>query len=103
MIVGAILDGGGNGRAAGGLGAEEADRLFRDQAQSDQLFKGLANLGDQRAAGHGNHDVIGQTPAELLGDLEADSFGALGVVGTQVHVDEAPVVAVGDLTARRLT
>ena len=91
-----VLDGAGDGRAAGGLRAEEADRLVFDQTERDQLIEGLADLADQRAAGHGDDDVIRQAPAELLGDLVADGLRALGVVGAQVDVDEAPVVLVGD-------
>jgi hypothetical protein len=35
----------------------------------------------------------------LLGDLVAYGLGAFGVVGAEVHVDEAPGVLVGDLGA----
>ena len=98
-VVAALLDGLRDGRAAGGLRAEEADGLVFDQAERDQLIEGLADLADQRAAGHRADDVVGQAPAELLGDLVADGLRALGVVGAQVHVDEAPVVLVGDQRA----
>ena len=70
-VVRALLDGVRDGRAAGGLRAEEADGLVFDQAKRDQLVEGLADLADQRAAGHGADDVVGQPPAELLGDLVA--------------------------------
>ena len=98
-VVSALLDRVRDGRAAGGLRAEEADRLVFDQAEVDELVEGLADLADERAAGHGDDDVVGQTPAELLGDLVADGLRAFGVVGAQVHVDEAPVVLVGDQRA----
>ena len=59
----------------------------------------FADLADERAAGHGDDDVVGETPAELLGDLVADGLRAFGVVGAEVDVDEAPGVLVGDLGA----
>ncbi len=100
--VGVVLDGLGDGRAAGGLRAEEADLLVFNEAESDQLVEGFANFGDERAAGHGHDDVVGQAPAELLGDFEADGLGAFRVVGAQIDVDEAPVVAVGNLRAEAI-
>ena len=99
-VVSSLLDGDGDGRAAGGLGSEEADGLVFDEAEVDELLEGLADLADERAAGHGDDDVVGQTPAELLGDLVADGLRAFGVVGAEVDVDEAPVVLVGDLACR---
>ena len=36
------------------------------------------------------HDAVGQLEAELLGDLERERLGALGVVGPQVDVHERP-------------
>ncbi len=90
------------GRAAGGLGAEEADRLVFDEAERDQFVEGFADFGNQRAAGHGNDDVVGQAPAELLGDFKADGLRSFGVVGAQIYVDEAPVVAIGDLRAEAI-
>ncbi len=98
-VVSSLLDGDGDGRAAGGLGSEEADRLFFDEAEVDELVEGLANFADERAASHGDDDVVGETPAELLGDLVAYGLGAFGVVGAEVDVDEAPGVLVGDLGA----
>ena len=59
----------------------------------------LVDLVDERASGHGHDDVVGEAPAELLGDFVADGLGALGVVGPQVDVDEAPVVALRNLRA----
>ena len=89
----------GNRRAAGGLRAEELHVLWLDQAERDQFLEGLVNLGDERAAGHGHDDVVGQAPAELLGDLIADGLRAFGVVGPQIDVHEAPLVLLADLRA----
>ena len=58
--------------------------------------KALRIFADKRTAGHGDDDVVGEAPAELLGDLVADGLGAFGVVGPEVDVDEAPLVLVGD-------
>src|SRR5579863_15572 len=93
--VSVVLDGFGDGGAAGGLRAEEADLLVRDEAERDEFVERLADLGDERAAGHGDDNIVGQAPAELLGDLKADGLRAFGVVRAEVHVDEAPVVALG--------
>ena len=100
-VVSSLFDGDRDGRAAGGLRSEEAHRrLGFDQAEEDELVEGLADFADQGAAGHGHDDVVGQAPAELLGDLVADGLRAFRVVGAQVDVDEAPVVLVGDLRCR---
>ncbi len=98
-VVGTVFDGDRDGRAACGLGTEEADWLFFDEAEVDEFVEGLANFADERAAGHGDDDVVGETPAELLGDLVAYGLGAFGVVGAEIYVDEAPGVFVGDLGA----
>ncbi|CAB4689100.1 unannotated protein [freshwater metagenome] len=56
------------------------------------------HLGQLGAGGHRDDDLVGQAPAELLGDLVAQGLGALGVVGTDVDVDERPAVLLaGDL------
>src|SRR5260370_33061187 len=57
-------------------------------------MEGLADLADQRAAGHRNDDIVGETPSELLGDLVAYGLRALGVVGAKIYVDQTPVVLV---------
>ena len=48
----------------------------------------------------GTTHVVGQAPAELLGGLEAERLGALGVVGAHVHVHERPRQRLGDLAAQ---
>ena len=55
----------------------------------------LVDLGQLRARRHRDHDLPGQPPAELLGDLVAQGLGALGVVGPDVDVDERPVLVLG--------
>ena len=65
-----------------------------------QLFESLEDARQQRAAGDGRDDVTGEAPAELLGDLEAVGLRALGVVGAQVDVREAPLVLVRHLRAQ---
>ena len=45
-----------------------------------------------------DHDLVGQPPAELLGDLVAQRLGALGVERADVDVDERPALLLaGDL------
>ncbi len=46
--------------------------------------------------------MLGQLPAELLGDFEAMRLGALGIVRTQIDVDESPAVFVADLAAQAI-
>ena len=70
--------------------------------ERDQFVESLVDLGDQRAAGHGHDDVVGQAPAKLLGDLIADGLRAFGIVGPQIDVHEAPVVAFADLRAEAI-
>ena len=79
--------------------SEEADWLFFDEAEVDEFVEGFADLANERAAGHWYNDVVGETPAELFGDLVAYGLRAFGVVGAKVYVDEAPRVFVGDLGA----
>ena len=85
-------------RAAGGLGAVHLVGLVLDEPELDQLLEGLVDLGQLRAGGDRDHDLVGQPPAELLGDLVAQGLGALGVVGADVDVDERPALLLaGDL------
>ncbi len=65
-----------------------------------ELAPRLVDLGDQRAAGHRRHHVVGQSPAQLVGDLVGVGLRALGVVGAQVDVHEGPAVAIGRLGAQ---
>ncbi len=85
-----------------GLGSEEANRLLFDEAEVDEFVEGFANFSDQRAAGHGDDDVVRKTPAELFGDLIADGLRTFGVVGAEVYVDEPPGVLVGNLGAEAI-
>src|SRR5439155_9895612 len=62
-FVSSLLDGDGDGRAASGLGSEEADWFFFDEAEVDELVEGFADFSDERAAGHGDDYVVGETPA----------------------------------------
>ena len=85
-------------RAAGGLGAVDLVGLLLDQAERDQLLEGLVDLGQLRARRHRDDHLVGQPPAELLGDLVAQGLGALGVERPHVDVDERPALLLaGDL------
>jgi hypothetical protein len=71
-----------------------------EQPAVDPLLERARDLGEQRAGGDRRHHAVGELPAELLGDLEGQRLGALGVVRADVDVDERPVVALaGDLGA----
>ena len=65
-----------------------------------ELAERLVHLGEQRARGHRDDDLLGQPPAELLGDLVAERLAALGVVRPDVDVHERPVLVLGDLAAQ---
>ena len=90
----------GDGRAAGGLAADEADVAWRDPAQLDQLLERAGDAGDHRARRDRGHDDVGEPPAERLGDLVGERLAALGVVRAEVDVDRAPAELVGDLEAQ---
>ncbi len=68
----------------------------------DEFVEGFLDLGDERPAGHGNYDVVGQAPTELLGDFVADGLRSLGVVRPEVDVDESPIALVSDLRAEAI-
>ena len=70
-----------------------------DQAEQLELLERLVDLADQAAAGHRRDDVVGRPPAQVLGDLEADRLGSLGVERPEVDVDEPPAEPEGDLRA----
>src|SRR6185503_13706858 len=82
--VGALRPGGGDGRAAERLGAVEGGQLAAQQARVDELLEAARDLGEQRAGGDRRDHAVGDLPAELLGRLERERLGALGVVRAQV-------------------
>src|SRR5262249_58275916 len=84
---------------AAGLGAVDLE-IAVDEPEVAELAERLRHLGQDRPAGDRHDDVLRQPPAELLGDLEAVGFRALGVVRPYVDVDERPAVLVGDLAAQ---
>ena len=88
------------GAQPGGLAADEPDRLGLDPAELDQLLEALRELREHRARRDRGDDDVGQPPAELLGDLEAERLAALGVERAEVDVDEPPPQLVGDLEAQ---
>ena len=74
-----------------GLGAGDADAVAGlDETELGELAEALVDLGQLASRGDRDDDVVGQLPAELLGDLEGEGLGALGVVGADVDVDEGP-------------
>ena len=84
----------GDGRAALGLGARHPHRrLLGQEADLAQLGEALGHLGQLAARPDRHHHVVRGLPAQLLGDLEGQRLGALGVVGPHVDVDEGPAGA----------
>ena len=76
-------------------------RAALDQPDRDELAEALGDLRELAARGDRHDDLVGQAPAELLGDLEGEGLGALGVVGPDVHVGEGPVGVLGRRAPRR--
>ena len=62
-----------------------------------QLVEAPSDLREQRAAPDGDDHVIRGLPAQLLGGLEREGLGPLGVEGPDVHVGEGPRTLRGDL------
>ncbi len=77
------------------------DRLVQE-AEDLELLERLVNLADQAAARHGTHHMIGNAPAEVLGDLEPDRLRSFGVKKAQVHVDKAPAEAKRNLGTKAI-
>ena len=89
-----------DGRAAGGLRRVNRRQVAVDEADASQFLEALQDSRQQRAAGDRRDDVLRESPAELLGDLEAGGLRAFGVVRAQVDVREAPAVLVRHLRAQ---
>src|SRR5262249_15150952 len=66
------------------------------------FFEGLRDLGQDCAAGSRDHDVIRQFPSQLFRDFEAKGLRALGVVRSQVDIDERPSILVRDFAAEAI-
>ena len=79
-------------RAAGGLRAEHLVRGRLDEPELAELLETLVDLGQLRAGRDRDDDLLGQAPAELLGDLVAQRLRTLGVVRADVDVDERPLL-----------
>jgi DNA internalization-related competence protein ComEC/Rec2/DNA polymerase III delta subunit len=91
----AVLERLRDGRAAGGLCAEDGVRGGVDEAEPAELLESLVDLGELRTGRHGYDDLPRQAPPELLGHLVAQGLGPLGVVRTDVDVDERPLLVLG--------
>ena len=106
-LAAVLLDRRRNRRAPRSLRAKKLHRLWIDQPEQNQLIKRLLDLRDERSASHRHHDVIGQAPAELLGDFIAHRLRSLSIIRTQIHVHESPAAFagkrfIGDLRAQAI-
>src|SRR5881628_1209514 len=79
--VGPGLEGPDDRRAPRGLDAVQARRFAFEPAGARQFGERLPHADQSGAAPRGVHDRIGQTPAELLRELEAQGLLALDAVG----------------------
>ena len=97
----AFDQGPGDRGATGRLRAGDPHPLVAcDEPDESELGETLVDLGEETPRGDRHDDVVRESPAELLGHLEGERLGALGVVGAEVDVDERPfLVFVDDLGA----
>src|SRR5215204_4045451 len=75
-----------------GLGTEHLVRLVLHQPERDELLERLVDLGQLRAGRDRDDNLVGQAPAELLGDLIAERLRPLGIERAHVDVDERPAL-----------
>ena len=88
-----LLDGAVDGIAAQRLAGDQAGQLV-DEADGVQVFKALPHTGDRAAVAHGDGQVVGHLPVQLLGDLQRHGLFALGEVGVDGGVAVVPAVLV---------
>ena len=62
----------------------------------------LVQLREQRAASHRDDHSARESPAQLLGDLEAHRLRALAIVAAQIHVHDSPSEPIGELRAQTI-
>src|SRR5216684_1668852 len=86
-----------DGRAPRGLHAVQAGRFSLKPVGADELGEGLPHADQPRAATGGIHDRVGHGPAELLRQLEAQSFLALDAVrlAQRGHVNGTGLRSIG--------
>ena len=73
-----------------GLGSGDANvGLIVEEADVPQLVEALGDLGQLAARRDRYDDVIGRGPSEVLGHLERECLGALGVVGRTLTLTKA--------------
>ena len=89
--------------AALGLGAVEGGSEPSTMPRSSHSSKPRAILVNSEPGCDRADDPVRQLEAELLGNLERERLGALGVVGAQVHVHERPRVLAESSVQSRLT
>ena len=63
-----------------------------DEADGIQILEALPHTGDGAAVAHGNGQIVGHFPVQLLGDLQGHGLLALGEVGVDGSVAVVPAV-----------
>ena len=91
-----ILNGAVDGIAAIGLGRDQAGQLI-NEADGVQVLQALPYTGDGAAVAHGDCQIVGHLPVQLLGDLQRNGLLALGQVGVDRRVAVVPAVLVNSL------
>ena len=88
-----LLDGAVDGVAAQRLGGDQAGQLV-DKADGVQILKALPHAGNGAAVTHGDGQIVGHLPVQLLGDLQRHRLFALAEVGVDGGVAVIPAVLV---------
>ena len=91
-----LLDGPVDGIAAVGLGGDESGQLV-DKADGVQVLEALPHPRDGAAVSHGNGQIVGHLPVQLLGDLQGHGLFTLGKIGVDGGVAVVPAVLLNSL------
>ena len=89
--LGIVLNGPVDGIAAVGLGGNEPGQLV-NEADGIQILEALPHTGDGAAVTHGDGQIVGHLPIQLLGNLQRHGLLALGEVGIDGGVAVIPAV-----------
>ena len=88
-----VLNGAVDGIAAVGLGGDQTGQLV-DEADGVQILKALPHAGDGAAVTHGDGEIIGHLPVQLLGDLQCHRLFTLAQIGVNGGVAVIPAVLI---------
>src|ERR1035437_7733934 len=89
--IGSLGKGRGHRGAPFGLSPGDPDRRgLVEQTHPAQLVEAFGHFGQLTARADGHHHVVGRLPSQLLSYFEGQGLGPLGVIGTDIDIDEGP-------------